>query len=222
MPRCKGVRNDSPCGMGRSRIKALSKRKRRGLRIAIAVLLAATVSMSATGGENTDRKPYAGGIDETCKRSSDGAGPKWSEAEHLLWMRVCSGMSIDFREAKNIDPTIRSEVLREIVTRDTVSETAKRKRIGILGMHVPGALDLSDTDIDRALIIAVSTVDGDVRLNRVRTRAVVSFGGSSVGGAVQVHGAEIGGSLILREAQIKAIEINSTRIEGWSIWQGHR
>ena len=47
-----------------------------------------------------------------------------------------------------------------------------------------------------------------------KTRSVLSFGGSSITGAVQAHGAEFGGSLILRKARLEAIEINGSQIHG--------
>ena len=149
-----------------------------------------------------------------CKRTGEVAGSAWSEVEHWLWLRVCTGKSSDLRQAPGGNTTIRPDVLREIVTSGAATDHVVQKRIGILGMHVPGRLDLSDADIDRALIIAESTIEGGLRLDRVRTRSILSFGGSSIKGAVQAHGAELGGSLILRKATFEAIEIKVSQIHG--------
>lgn len=154
------------------------------------------------------------GASAKCMRTSEVAGSSWSEAEHWLWMRVCTGKMSDLRHAPGGNTTIRPEVLREIVTSAVVHSTISHKRIGILGMHVSGKLDLSDTDFDRTLIIAESTIDGGLLLDRVRTRSVLSFGGTSIAGPVTAHGAEIGGSLILRQASVEEIEINGSQIHG--------
>ena len=188
---------------------------RRGIRKVVAAVLLAGLAMNAAAEEERDTRSNEWvEVSSRCKRTSEVAGPRWTQAEHWLWIRVCSGKNSDLRSAKHGDPKIRPEVLREIVTRATSIDPVTHKRIGILGMHVPGPLDLSDADIDRALIIAESKIDGGLLLDRVRTGSVLSFGGSSIGGPIKVYGAEIGGSLILRKARFDAIEINSSEIQG--------
>ena len=188
---------------------------RRGTPMAVILLLLAGLAIGAEADDGRDtRSMDSAEVSARCERTGEVAGSAWSEAEHWLWLRVCSGKNSDFRHAPRGDTRIRPEVLREIVTSNTATDPVAHKRIGILGMHVDGRLDLSDVDIDRALIIAESTIDGELLLDRVRTRSVLSFGGSSITGAVQAHGAEFGGSLILRKARFEAIEINGSQIHG--------
>ena len=187
-------------------------RIRRQMQIAAAILLLAGLATNAAA-EDAGTSQLAE-VSARCERPGDVAGSAWSQAERWLWQRVCSGKNSDLRNAPGGDTRIRPEVLREIVTSGTVTDPVAHKRIGILRMHVPGRLDLSDADIDRALIIAESTIDGGLLLDRVRTRSVLSFGGSSITGPVLVHGAEFGGSLILRKAKFDAIEINVSQIHG--------
>ena len=196
-------------GRGCNRIRQCIRRR---MPIVAAVLLVAglaTYAKAEDAGSSQGVEVPAG-----CIRASEAAGSAWSEAEHWLWLRVCSGKSSDLRHAPGGDTRIRPEVLREIVTSGTATDHVPHKRIGILGMNVPGRLDLSDADIDRALIVAESTIDGGLLLDRVRTRAVLSFGGSTITGAVQAHDAEIQGSLILRKATFESIEINGSQIRG--------
>ena len=180
---------------------------RLGTLMTVMLLLLAGHAIGAEADDGSDASA-------TCKRTGEVAGSAWSEVEHWLWLRVCTGKSSDLRQAPGGDTTIRPDVLREIVTSDAATDHIVQRRIGILGMHVPGRLDLSDADIDRALIIAESTIEGGLLLDRVRTRSILSFGGSSITGAVQAHGAELGGSLILRKARFEAIKINGSQIHG--------
>lgn len=187
----------------------------RGTPMAVALLLLAGLAISAEAEDGGDaHSTDSAELPARCKRTGEVTDSAWTEAEHWLWLRVCGGRSSDLRHAPYGDTKIRPEVLREIVTSGTATEPFVYKRIGILGMHVPGRLDLSDADIDRALIIAESTIDGGLLLDRVRTRSVLSFGGSSITGPVQAHGAEFGGSLILRKSRLEAIEINGSQIHG--------
>ena len=188
------------------------RRVRLRKQIVAAILLLAGLATIATA-EDAGTNQWAE-VSARCMRTGEVAGSAWSQAEDWLWLRVCSGKNSDVRQAPGGDTTIRPEVLREIVTSGTATGAVAHKRIGILGVHVPGSLDLSDADIDRALIVAESTIDGGLILDRVRTRSVLSFGGNSIAGAVQAHGAEVDGSLILRKARFESIEINGSQIRG--------
>ena len=189
--------------------------KERGLRTTVTVLLATVLTISALAKVQGETLPSRWEqFEATCERTSRIAGPKWSEAEHWLWMRVCSGKNTDFREAQHIEPTIRPNVFREIVTNHRIPDAVARKPVGILGMHLSGSLDLSDAYIERTLIIAESRIDGEVRLSRLKTQSTISLGGSSVKGAIHIHGAEFAGSLILRETAAESVKIRSSEIEG--------
>lgn len=189
--------------------------KKRGLRTTITVLLATVLTISAlpkAQGQTLQSRFEPPEV--ACERTSRIAGPKWSEAEHWLWMRVCSGKNTDFREAKHIEPTIRPNVFREIVTNRGIPDGAARKPIGILGIHLSGSMDLSDAYLERTLIIAESQIDGEVRLSRLKAQSTISLGGSSVKGSIHIHGAEFAGSVILRETETRSIEIRGSIIEG--------
>ena len=142
---------------------------RRRIQIVAAVLLLAGLATNAAA-EDAGTSQWAE-VTARCKRTGDVAGSAWSQAERWLWQRVCSGRNSDLRHVPGGDTRIRPEVLREIVTSSTATDTVAHKRIGILGMHVPGRLDLSDADIDRALIIAESTIDGGLQVGMATTRS---------------------------------------------------
>ena len=182
------------------------------MQIMAAILLLAGLATNAAA-EDAGTSQLAE-VSARCERPGDVAGSAWSQAERWLWQRVCGGKNSDLRNAPGGDTKIRPEVLREIVTSGTVTDPVAHKRIGILRMHVPGRLDLSDADIDRALIIAESTIDGGLLLDRVRTHAVLSFESSTIAGPIWAHGVEIEGSLILRKARFESIEINGSQIHG--------
>ena len=177
------------------------------------VLLGAALGMSEVHGQQANWPTAAKEASEQrCYREGDRLGKSWSTAERRLWLRSCAGIATDFGVQGAPDNKVSGSFVRDLLTRGPTP--TEDRLIGIVGLHVRGTLDLGDAEIDRGVVIAESRIDGDLLMARVRAASVISFGGTSVGGAIRVTGSTFERSLILREVQTQHLEVQGSEISG--------
>ena len=124
------------------------------------------------------------------------------------------GLATDFSLPGTPDSKISASFIRDLLGSEQPLNTSSDRLIGVLGMHVQETLDLSDSVIARGVVIAKSRIDGDLLLSRLNAASVLSFGGTFVDGTIRVADATTKGSLILREAQARGVDIQGSDIDG--------
>jgi hypothetical protein len=153
---------------------------------------------------------------------------QWTPQEKLVWERVCTGKTADFRDEPGygvrFDPraprpsnevlesrTLRSSFIETILLKGKYRDALTRHGVQIAGARFAEPLNLEDADTGHVLAFWACLFEKGAKLNRLRSTQDITFTGSKVSGTLEMDSIQLGGSLSMREVTLDTV----------NLWSGH-
>ncbi|MCH7539677.1 MAG: hypothetical protein IH999_04665 [Proteobacteria bacterium] len=152
--------------------------------------------------------------------------PEWSEPEHWAWSEICEGREADFNQLYGVwldpkeadgwndDRKLSQAFLETILLHKPFRGALTRKGVRIIGAWFRQPVDLGHGILDRELWLDKSRFESNVQLTSVKSADLISLEGSKFADSLVMAWLEVGGSLLMDDAEFGEVSLAGAKIGG--------
>jgi hypothetical protein len=162
---------------------------------------------------------------ETCISVSS---PTWTRQEAWVWEQLCSSRSADLNHARifggrprvdepktwSPERILRPRFLEAILTEDRYSKSLPDRSIIISGAWFHNLIDLEGSSLSIAIYLRDSRFDAPVVLRDTHISGTVGLDGSDFNDVLNLERTRVAGSLSLRHASFRRINLAGAKVDG--------
>ena len=189
---------------------------------AVGVLTLLVAPPSACGGDVVQPVPMNG-------QCSVPADRHWTPQEKFVWQHVCIGEVANFNiepgYGGNLDPKgpkglpdsriLRPSFVEAILLAEKYRHALTRRGLGIVGARFTEPVDLEDTQLGHDFALYQCLIEKGARFGRLRSTHTIELGGSKIIGTLDMAGARIDQSVLVRDtAEVGPIVLEGAYIGG--------
>jgi len=152
----------------------------------------------------------------------------WTKQEKFVWQRVCAGQTADFnnepdfggarnwREPSGLPQSriLRSSFIETILLKDKFRQALTRLGVRIFGARFVDSLELESAELVHPLWLEDCLFERGVNLTRLKSTHDISFDRSKLTDKLDVHGAQVSGSLFIQKATFQGLLLQYAKVGG--------